>query len=94
MKVLSREEIKERRKYFLANANKKTVINKGDKRVHGSRVCALCGSSLSTVTLSDGRSIATKNHYHCDFSELFYVDLCKDIRSCYSVMNKLGGGDS
>lgn len=94
MKKLSKEEVREARSYFFNKAQKVTTIRKGDKRVHGSRVCAVCGTPLSTVLLSTGKSQAEKDHYHFDFSDLFYIDVCKDIRSCYTVMENLGGEDS
>jgi len=91
---LSKEDIKKRRGYFLNKAEKVTKIKKGDKRVHGSRICTICGASLSNVVTTTGGTIATKNHFHCHFSELFYVDICMDSRSCYSNIKKLERGHS
>lgn len=88
MEILNKTEIKKRRRYFLTKAKKITKIRKGDKRVLGSRLCSLCGSPLSTVLLSTGDSVATKHHYDCQFSELFYVHICMDIRSCYAEMER------
>jgi len=88
-KVLSREEIKERRKYFLTQAEKKTKIQKGDRRVYGSRMCAICGTQLSRMISTTGGGIATKHHYHCYFSDIFFVNVCMDSRSCYSNISKL-----
>ncbi len=92
--VKNREDIKEKRSYFLNNAEKVTKILKGDKRVHGSRICGICGSQLSNVITSTGETIAKKNHFHCHFSALFYVDICMDSRSCYSQVSKEERGQS
>lgn len=83
-----REQVKDKRTYFLNHATKITKISKGDKRVHGSRICGICGAQLSNVITTTGATIAKKNHFHCHFSELFYVDICMDSRSCYANMNK------
>lgn len=85
---MNKKEVKESRHYLLTQANKVTKIRKGDKRVHGSRVCSLCGRPLSKVILSTGKTQASVNHYHCHFNELLAVDICMDIRSCYSRVDK------
>lgn len=83
---LSPEQVKERRSYFFNNANRVTIIKKGDKRVNGSRICAVCKSKLSTVVLVDGSTISTRAHYHCYFSEFLYINICKDSANCQRIM--------
>lgn len=82
------EEIKEKRKYFFSNALKVNKILKGDKRVNGTRVCAICGTRLSTVILTNSTTMATKDHYHCYFTELFYVNICSEARHCKKALEK------
>lgn len=85
---LSPEEIRERRKYFLKEANKVTTIHKGDKRVSGARFCVICGTPLSNMILTDGSTQAARDHFHCYFSDLFYVNMCKNSNNCKRVMKK------
>lgn len=93
MTPLSSAAVKERRQYFLTQAAKKTKFYKGDKRVSGVRMCAICMNPLSKVILSTGKTQAVRDHYNCYFSELFYVDICLDSRVCQKVHKKLREGD-
>lgn len=86
--VLTAEEVRERRKYFLTKAHTKTVIKKGDKRVLGERLCAICVTPLSVTALSTQQSMAVRDHYHCYFSELMQFDICKDSTNCQRVHKK------
>lgn len=88
MSYLEPNDIAKRRKYILNNANKVTVISKGDKRVNGTRFCGICGRKLSNVILKTGNSIAIADHYHCYFSEYFYTNICKNLHNCKSEMKK------
>ncbi|AAY52852.1 hypothetical protein [Listeria phage P100plus] len=84
MKKLSRDEIKKRRKYFINEAKRVTHIRAGDRRIAtGSRICTLCGRSLSSQKRSTGETFASVNHIHCYFNELLIVNLCEDATSCY-----------
>lgn len=82
---LTPEQVRDRRKYYLTNANKVTKIDKGDRRVSGTRICAICQTQLSTVILATGKRRATRAHFHCYFSELLYVNICKDSANCQRV---------
>lgn len=86
---LTKEEVKERRKYYLTNSEKKTKIYKGDKRVHGDRLCAICHTPLSTLILSTGKTVATKDHHSCYFSSMLTVNICMDSRVCQRVHRRL-----
>ena len=85
-KKLNPEEVREKRSYYLNKAVRVSTINKGDKRVNGSRICAVCKTKLSTVVLVDGSTISTRAHYHCYFSEFLYVNICKDSSNCQRIM--------
>lgn len=82
----SPEEVRERRSYYLNKSKKVTKINKGDKRVSGTRICAVCKTQLSTVILRDGSTVSTRAHYHCYFSEFLYINICRDSSNCQRIM--------
>lgn len=88
MVPLSKAEIKKRRRHFLTKASRVTNIKKGDKRVSSStRLCAICGNQLSLMTPSTGQIMAKENHYSCYMNELAQVNICENIKSCYSRHN-------
>lgn len=89
---LTKEEVRERRKYFRDKSRRITKIYKGDKRVHGARTCGICGTRLSTVILSTGRTEATRDHYSFEMTDLYNVSACLDSRVCQRVHAKLRGG--
>lgn len=89
LKPLSSEEVRERRAYFLNEAESKTKIYRGDKRVQGNRLCAVCHTKLSTTILATGKSEATRDHHRCYFSPLVSVSLCMDSRVCQRVHKNL-----
>lgn len=86
---LNPEQVREKRSYYLNKSKRVTSINKGDKRVNGSRICAICKSKLSTVVLTDSSTVATRAHYHCYFSEFLYINICKDSANCQRIMKKI-----
>lgn len=89
---LTKDEIKKQRRYFLSNSEKVTTIKKGDKRIaSATRICVVCHRPLSKLVRSNGSVIATVNHYTCALSALVKVNMCEDIRSCYS--NSGGNGN-
>lgn len=89
IKPLSQEEVRARRHYFLNEAEERTKIYQGDKRVHGNRLCAICHTKLSTTILATGKSEATRDHHRCYFSPLVAVSICMDSRVCQRVHRNL-----
>lgn len=89
IKILSSDEVRERRDYFLRNAERRTKIYSGDKRVQGNRLCAVCHTKLSTTILATGKSEATRDHHRCYFSPLVSVNLCMDSRVCQKIHRDL-----
>lgn len=86
---LSKSEIKLKRKNILSNSKVTTEIRKGDRRIKSStRFCAVCHRPLSAYVYKDGSTQASENHFHCFFTDLIVLNLCKDIRSCYSTIGK------
>ena len=57
MQALTREEVVQRRKYFLTRAQNTAVVSKGSKRVGGTRICAICQTPLSRVILTTGAGL-------------------------------------
>jgi len=94
MTILTREEIISQRKEILEECNKKTVIKKGDKRVHGSRFCAVCQTPLSVVLLSNQKTVAVRNHFSCHFSDLLTINICHNSKRCRYVHKRLREGDT
>lgn len=86
---LTSDEVRERRSYFLTNAESRTKIYRGDRRIQGNRLCSVCHTKLSTNILATGRSEATRDHHRCYFSPLFSANLCMDSRRCQKVHKEL-----
>lgn len=76
----SRERIKEARRFFFKNNQKRNIIYKGDKRVLGNRLCSLCSERLTKV-MSNGKGVCVLDHYVMDM-EIYTVYFCKDSRIC------------
>ena len=85
MQALTREEVVQRRKYFLTRAQKTTVVSKGAKRTGGTRICAICQTPLSRVILTTGGTQSIREHYHCKMSDMLTVNICKDSKICQKV---------
>lgn len=89
MEPLEQEEVRNRRHYFLTESKSRNKIYRGDKRVHGDRICAICHTSLSTMILATGETMATRDHHRCYFSSLVAVSICLDSRVCQKVHKEL-----
>lgn len=89
MKPLTKEEVRERRRYFLTESESRTKVYGGDKRVQGNRLCAICHTQLSTTILATGKSEATRDHHRCYFSPLVTISICMDSRVCQRVHEDL-----
>lgn len=88
---LSKEEIKKQRRYFLSTSEKVTRIKKGDKRIaSATRICIICHRPLAKLVKADGSVEATVNHITCALSKAVKVNMCDDIRSCYSYIGGNG----
>lgn len=84
---LSKEEIKTKRKDLLGSSDKTTVIRKGDRRISSAtRFCVICQRPLASLVWENGTVIATVTHYSVVLSSWVKVNMCKDIRSCYTHM--------
>lgn len=94
MQALTREEVVQRRRYFLRHSQKTTVVSKGAKRVGGTRICAICQTPLSRVILTTGATQATREHYHCRISDMLTVNICKDSKICQKVHEQRRGDDT
>lgn len=86
---LTQKEIRKRRAYFLNKAEVRSKIYRGDRRVQGNRLCAICHTKLSTIILATGKSEATRDHHRCYFSPLVSINLCIDSRVCQRIHREL-----
>lgn len=83
----SREAIRDQRAYLLQKSVKTTIIKKGDNRItSATRFCAICKRPLSKLVLSTGATVSTVVHYSIKLSDVARVNMCADIRSCYSTL--------
>ena len=70
-------------------ASKVTHIKRGDKRISSSsRVCSICGRSLSTYDKLTGKAFASHDHLHLVFSEVLQLDICHKLSDCYKYKNE------
>lgn len=82
---ITQKDIKNKRQIIFSKSQKTTIIKKGDKRIaSATRICAICGRKLSSITLNTGAVIATTTHVSCKISDLIRINMCADIRSCYA----------
>lgn len=86
---MTKKEIRKKREDIFRKSPTKTLIKKGDKRISSpSRVCGICGESLSKMIYHTGKVISSRNHYHIKYSDFLYIDICQDINSCYRNLKK------
>ncbi len=71
-------------------SEKSHSFNKGDKRVHTPRVCVVCGRPLSSLIINENKYIIIQAHTRYHLNELFIVDACTDITSCYRTLRQKG----
>lgn len=89
-----REAIRDQRAYLLQKSLKTTIIKKGDNRItSATRFCAICKRPLSKLILNTGATVSTAVHYSIKLSDVARVNMCADIRSCYSNLENEAEGD-
>ncbi|AGC55696.1 hypothetical protein D307_gp2 [Bacillus phage Bastille] len=88
--MITKKEIVEKRKRLFQNCQDYKEFKKGDKRVNYPRICSICGRPLSTLTKRTQKYILTQNQYRFELSALVSVHICKDINSCYRVLDRKG----
>ena len=87
--MITRKEIKEKRKYLEKLADKKVRFGKGDRRVFTPRLCVVCGRPLSSLVINENKYVTIQPHtrYHI---RGITMDTCTDIGSCYRTLIRNG----
>lgn len=80
-------DISYKRKVIFNNSNKKTLIKKGNRRIHSVRHCAVCGKELVHWNSQTNTYICVEPHIDCS-NELFNVYLCLKPRSCKNQIER------
>jgi hypothetical protein len=88
--MVTKQEIVKKRKELFEIANKKNTFKKGDKRAHTPKLCVVCGRPLSSLIINDNRYITIQSHIRFHLNELFIVDVCEDVNSCYRTLKQKG----
>ena len=79
----TKEVVKEQREDITKLAKRKHTFNKGDRRVHSPRVCVICSRPLSSLIIQEGKYVTATRHTRFHINEMFIVDTCTSINSCY-----------
>lgn len=87
--VTKRQVVEDRRK-LKQMAKKQVMFNKGDKRVYTPRLCVICGRPLSSLIVNEGKYVTIQPHTRYHINDLFIVDICTDVQSCYRTLKKKG----
>ncbi|AOZ61966.1 hypothetical protein QCM8_45 [Bacillus phage QCM8] len=88
--MVTKKEVVEKRRQLMSLSEKSHSFNKGDKRVHTPRVCVVCGRPLSSLIINENKYIIIQAHTRYHLNELFIVDACRDITSCYRTLRQKG----
>ncbi|AEW47017.1 hypothetical protein BCP78_0010 [Bacillus phage BCP78] len=88
--MVTKKEVVSKRRKLMSLAEKSHSFNKGDKRVHTPRVCVVCGRPLSSLIINENKYIIIQAHTRYHLNELFIVDACTDITSCYRTLRQKG----
>jgi hypothetical protein len=62
----------------------------GDRRVHTPRICVVCSRPLTSLVINENTHITKVAHTRIHINKMFIVDICADIRSCYTEFEKKG----
>lgn len=89
--MLSYEEYKRKRKLISSEAQKTTIVYKGNRSIHTLRVCALCGRHLTEYMLSNGKYLTMIKHKHFEIVPGFATNLCFDSKTCYMYYTRRKG---
>ncbi|BEU14677.1 hypothetical protein [Bacillus phage CM1] len=88
--MVTKREVVEKRKKLVSLAKKKVSFNKGDKRAYSPKLCVVCGRPLSSLIINENKYIIIQDHTRYHINELFIVDACTDITSCYRTLKQKG----
>lgn len=84
-KHLSQQNIKNNRGAIIKSALSVSRIKANDGRIKDStRRCGVCHRELTFYSVELGEAVVSTPHLSCKLSDIATVNLCLDIRSCYS----------
>lgn len=79
---MKNDSIKERRHQILSSVGNTKIIKIDNHNLHGNRVCAICGRSLTSYdSITDSYTSIVK-HFHYYFLGSLSGSICYDIKSC------------
>lgn len=87
---MEKKEVIEKRKQLQKLAKKSYVFKKGDKRTGTPRICVVCGRPLTSLIIRENTYITTVPHVRFYVSDMFTLDCCLDINSCYRIIRQKG----
>lgn len=88
--MVSKKEVVEKRKSLAATAERKSSFQKGDRRVHTPRLCVVCSRPLSSLIVHENKYITVQAHTRYHINDMFIMDACTNISSCYRTLQKKG----
>lgn len=83
------KDIADRRKVLLRSSWDTKTVNKGNKRIHSERHCAICGKTLVNYNTETGKYLCLVSHFDCT-NEFFRFFLCLDSTSCNNELSHVG----
>lgn len=83
MEKKTKNEVKVQREDINKLSKRKHTFNKGDRRVHTPRVCVVCSRPLSSLIIKENKYVTATRHTRFHINEMFIVDTCSSINSCY-----------
>jgi len=88
--VTNKKDVVRKRKKLQSMARKSYIFKRGDKRASTPRICVVCGRPLTSLILREGTYITTCSHIRFYISDVFTLDCCLDIHSCYRTLRQKG----
>lgn len=85
---MEKQEILKHRKNLFHLATKKILVKKGNQRIHNQRLCSLCGRVLTKYIVTERKWYCIVPHYRLHIQNLIEFNLCQDIKSCYTHIQK------
>lgn len=86
--ITNEEDVVKMRKVILTNSTKKTIVKKGNRRLHSLRFCAVCGRPLVVYNSEENKYTCVATHISCDTYGLFPSNICLNSRDCKSYISK------
>ncbi|AYJ75140.1 hypothetical protein BSP36_053 [Bacillus phage BSP36] len=88
--AITKREIVDKRRSLFLQSQKHYTFKKGDRRVNTPRLCVVCERPLSSLIIHENTYITTNSHTRFHLNDIFKVDVCEDINSCYRTLRQKG----